>query len=207
MGCLHPRLEPCHRFLTNNKQLQKVQVFPKMKAVSTIQLYRKCWGVAVSGEEIYTTYHNDYQGNGEMVVLDLQGNIKRRLGTNPDGSYLFNRPSYITISASGAKIFVSDGKTSTVTCLTASGTVIYTYKDGDMSWPEGLICDSDDNVLVCAWNSHNVHIIRPDGEKYRTLLTTKDGLSYPYSIAYKTSEDTLIVGCPHSDKLLLFKLE
>ena len=190
----------------NNKQLQKVQVFPKMKAVSTIQLDRKCFGVAVSGEEIYTTYH-DEPGNGEVVVLDLQGNIKRRLGTNPDGSYQFTGPYYITVSASGEKIFISDYNTYTITCLTPSGTVIYTYKDGDMSLPRGLICDSGDNVLVCGWNSHNVHIISPDGKKYRTLLTSEDGLSHPEYIAYKESENTLIVGCRGSDKLLLFKLE
>ena len=190
----------------DNKQLQKVQVFPKMKAVSNIQLDRKCWGVAVSGEEIYTTCHNN-PGNGEVVVLDLQGTIKRRLRTNPDGSYQFTGPSYITVSTSGEKIFVSDYYTDTITCLTPSGTVIYTYKNDDMSRPEGLICDSGDNVLVCGGWSHNVHIISPDGKKYRTLLTSKDGLSNPYSIAYKESEDTLIVGCASSDKLLLFKLE
>ena len=189
-----------------NKQLQKVHVFSKMKVVSTIQLDRVCWGVAVSGEEIYTTCHDD-PGKGEVVVLDLQGNIKRRLGTNPDGSYLFTGPSYITVSASGEKIFVSDYNTDSITCLTPSGTVIYTYIDGDMRDPRGLICDSGDNVLVCGRLSHNVHIISPDGKKYRTLLTSKDGLSFPWSIAYKESEDTLIVICLRSDKLLLFKLE
>ena len=191
-----------------NKQLQKVQVFPNMKVVSTIQLDRICWGVAISGEEIYTAYH-DNPGNGEVVVLDLQGNIKRRLGTNPNGSYLFTSPSYITISASGEKIFVSDCNTHTITCLAPSGTVIYTYKDGDMSWPRGLICDSRHYVLVCGEGSHNVNIrlISPDGKKYRSLLTSKDGLTFPWSIAYKESEDTLIVGCDESDKLLLFKLK
>ena len=187
------------------KQLQKVQVFPKMKAGSTILLDRKCWGVAVSGQEIYTTCH-DNPGQGEVRVLDLQGNVKRRLGTNPDGTYLFTNPNYITVSASGEKVFVSDWGTHTVTCLTPSGTVIYTYKDDDMSHPRGLICDSGDNFLVCVGIPNNVHTISPDGNKYHTLLTSKDGLRGPSSIAYKESEDTLIVGCRGSDKLLLFKL-
>ena len=192
----------------NNNQLQKVQVFPKVKVVSTIQLDRKCWGVAVSGEEIYTTCHDD-PGNGEVVVLDLQGNIRRRLGTNPDGSYLFTLPDYITVSASGEKIFVSDYNTDTITCLTPSGTVIYAYIDGDMRDPRGLICDSGDNVLVCGHGQgyHNVHIISPDGKKHRTLLTSEHGRSDPDSIAYKESEDTLIVTCYDPGKLLLFKLE
>ena len=188
-----------------NKQLQKVQMLPRIKVVRTIKLDKKCYGVAVSGEEIYTTCH-DNPGNGEVRALDLQGNIKRRLGTNPDGPYLFTRPYYITVSATGEKIFVSDWNTDTITCLTSSGTVIYTYIDDDMRWPRGLICDSGDNVLVCGWNSHNVHIISPDSKKYRTFLTLEDGLRHPCSIAYKESEDTLIVGCTYN-QLLLFKLK
>ena len=191
--------------LPDKKQLQHVQVFPRMEAGRIIQLNKKCLGVAVSGEQMYVSCHNN-PGDGEVRVLDLQGNIKRRLGINQDGSYLFTSPCYITVSDSGEKIFVSDFGTHTITCLTPSGTVIYTYKDDELKRPYGLICDSGDNVLVCGWYSHNVHTISPDGNKYRTLLTSQDGLSYPCSITYKESENTLIVGCEDSNKLLLFKL-
>ena len=189
----------------DNKQLQHVQVYPRMEAGRIIQLNKKCWGVAVSGEKMYVSCHNA-PGDGEVRVLDLQGNIKRRLGTNQDGSYQFTRPSYITVSGSGEKIFVSDSGTETITCLTPCGTVIYAYRDDDMSWARGLICDSGDNVLVCGGLSDNVHTISPDGNKYRALLTSQDELSYPYSIAYKESENKLIVGCDDSNKLLLFNL-
>ena len=114
--------------LLYNKQLQHVQVFPRMMPGRIIQLNKECWGVAVSGEKMYVSCHNNL-GDGEVRVLDLQGNIKRRLGINQDGSYQFTRPSYITVSDSGEKIFVSDSGTDTITCLTPSGTVIYTYKD------------------------------------------------------------------------------
>ena len=191
----------------DNKQLQHVQVFPRLEAGRIIQLNKKCWGVAVSGEKIYVSCHND-PGEGEVRVLDLQGNIKRRLGINQDGSYLFTSPSCITVSDSGEKIFVSDSGTDTITCLTPSGTVIYKYKDNDINirGPSGLVCDSSDNVLVCGILSDNVHTISPDSNKYRTLLTSQDGLRNPCSIAYKQSEDTLIVGQRLSNKLLLFKL-
>ena len=191
--------------LPDKKQLQHVQVFPRMEAGRIIQLNKMCWGVAVCGEKMYVSCHNN-PGDGEVRVLDLQGNIKRRLGINQDGSFLFTFPYYITVSDSGEKIFVSDFGTNIITCLTPSGTVIYTYKDDDMRRPRGLICDSGDNVLVCGGRSHNVHTISPDGNKNRTLLTSQDGLNNPYSIAYKESESTLIVGCYGSNKLLLFKL-
>ena len=210
------------------EQLQKVQVLPKMKAGSIIKLDRECWGVAMTHDVVYTTC-NDGQGHGEVRVLDLQGNIKRRLGINQDGPYLFTDPCHITVSNAGEKIFVSDRELNTdpchitvsnagekifvsdrelntVTCLTSSGRVIYTYKDDDLRLPIGLICDSGDNVLVCGWDSHNVQTISPDGNKHYTLLSLEDGLSFPRSIAYKESEDTLIIGCWNSKELLLFKL-
>ena len=190
----------------DKQQLQKVQVFPKMKAGITIKLDKRCHGVAVSGEDIYTTCLDNDHDHGEVRVMDLQGNIKRRFGTNQDGSYLFDRPNYITISASGENVFISDWNTQTITCLTPNDRVIYTYTDDKIRWPRGLICDSGDNVLVCGQYSHIVHTISPDGNKNRTLLTFQDGLSEPYSIDYKESEDTLIVGCFHSSKLVLFKL-
>ena len=184
----------------NKKQLQNVQVFPKMKAGRTIQLYRRFWGVTVSGQEIYTTCQNN-PGLGEVKVLDMQGKLKRRLGT-----YLFTSPNCITVSASGEKIFVSDEATHIITCLKPSGTIIYTYKDDNMRSPGGLICDSGDNVLVCGYDSNNVHAISPNGNKNHTFITSKDGLSKPSSIAYKENDDTLIVGCHDRNELLLFKL-
>ena len=185
--------------LLDKKQLEKVQVFPRMKAVSTIKLDKACWGVVVFREEIYVCHTGP--GHGEVSVLDLQGNIKRRLGTN-----LFTHPYYITVSVSGEKVFVADSWTGTITCMAPSGSVIYTYKDNDIRDPRGLISDSGDNVLVCGWNSDNVHTISPDGSKCHTLLTSQDGLSCPCSIDYKGNEDTLIVGCEYSNELLLFKL-
>ena len=193
--------------LPDTQQLQEVQVFPKMKTGRTIQLDKRCYGVAINGDEIYTTCH-DSPGESEVRVLDLQYNIKRRLQTDKYGSKLFiGSPFYISVSTSGERVFVADWSMNTITCLTSSGTVIYTYKHREMTGPRGLICDSGDNVLVCGCNSRNIHIISPDGKKISTLLTSKDGLKEPDIVVYKESEDMLIIGCWESDKLLLFKLE
>ena len=73
------RLQQCYHFL-----LQKVQMFLKMKASSTIKLDKKCWGVAVYGEEIYVELNKDLK-EGEVRVLDLKGQLERCLGINPSG--------------------------------------------------------------------------------------------------------------------------
>ena len=187
------------------KQLQYVQVFPQLKAGQIIQLDKKCWGVHVWGGEIYVTCHND-PGEGEVRVLGRDGELRRRLGINKDRSFMFTQPYYITVNPSGEKIFVSDNRIFTITCMTPDGRVVYSYKDNDMNSPEGLYCDSGDNILVCGALSHNFQVITADGKKNCTLLTRSDGLAYPHSIAYRETDDTLVVGCYKSDNLYLYKL-
>ena len=186
-----------------NMQLHYVQVFPQMKAGRFIQLDKRCFGVEVSGDKIYITCHNN-PGEGEVRVFDLTGKLQKRLGNGQDETFMFARPYYCTVNTSGEKIFVSDWDTNTVVCMTVNGRIIYKYKDDDMDWPRGLYCDSEDNLLVCGYGSHNVQIITADGKKDRTLLSSKDGLYFPFTIAYRATDDTLIVG--GFNTLLLLKL-
>ena len=199
--------------LPYNKQLQVVQVYPQLKPGRVIQLDKWCWGVAVGKGELYVTCCNNktYTGEeGEIRVLGLDGKVKRRLGVNKDGSFMFTSPHYITVSSSGEKIFVSDYLTDTVTCMSVDGRVIYTYKDDSMRRPTGLLCDSEDNILVCGWSSDNVQVLTVDGKRHCTLLTEilvcLYRLKWPRCIAYRDSDNTLLVGCYNSDHLLSFQL-
>ena len=180
--------------LADSKQLQVVQITPKLQPSRAITLDKVCWGVAVFRDDIYVTCY-DVSGEGEVKVLDLDGNVKRRLGINRDGTYMFTEPNYVTLNKSGDKIFVSDSNTDTVTCMSVDGCVIYAYKNDSIRAPSGLLCDSEDNILVCSERSHNVQVLRADGKRHSTLLTASDGLKDPYSIAYRASDNTLLLGC------------
>lgn len=191
--------------LPDRKQLQYVQVFPQMKAGRTIKLDNKCWGIFVSGDEIYISCHKS-RGDGEIRVLDRNGNLKKHLGVRQDGSFIFKRPSYIAVNKTSGKVFVSDWDTRTITCMTVDGRIIYQYRDEDMEHPRGLYCDSEDNILVCGFLTRNLQMITAGGKKYSTLLTSDDGLQYPQSITYRQNDDTLAIGCSARDSVLLFKL-
>ena len=196
--------------LPEKKQLRVVQVYPQLKPGRVIKLDKMCCGVEVCKGKLYVTCHNNtYTGGGEkgeIRVLDLDGKVKRRLGVNQDGSFMFISPDYITVNSSGEKIFVSDYAKETVTCLSFDGRVIYTYKDANMREPIGLLCDSEDNILVCGWSTHTVQILTADGKGHCTLLTESDGLMFPRSIAYRGSDNTLLVGCANDNNLLSFQL-
>ena len=180
--------------IPDTKQLQYVQLVPRMKAGRVIKLDKKCWDVAVAGNEIYVSCHNA-PGEGEVRVLDLSGNLKRQLGVNKDGSYQFQRPYYLTVSTTGKKIFVSDCSTSIISCMIPDGNIIYQYWDGDLRNPRALFVDAGDNIFVCDLDSHNVQVITADGRKYGALISANDGLRDPYSIAFRESDNTLVVGC------------
>ena len=186
-------------------QLQYTQVLPQMKAGRVIQLDKKCWGVKVSDDEIYTTCH-DNPGQGEVRILELNGTIKRRLGIKQDGSFIFISPYYITVSQSDRKIFISDYHTSSVACMTGDGNIIYQYKHDELKSPLGALVDAGDNVLVCAQSSCTVQLITVDGSKHETLLSSRDLPQLPSFVAYRVSDDTLVVGCWYHDKVFLFQL-
>ena len=197
--------------LPDNHQLQVVQVYPQLEPGRVIQLQlqwdKDCYGVAVGKGELYVTCHYRVGPTmGEIRVLGLDGKVKRRLGVNQDGSFMFTKPYYITVNSSGEKIFVSDWGAHTVTCMSVDGRVIYTYKDGSMRGPYGLLCDSEDNILVCGGMSNNVQVLTADGKRHFNFLTASDGLVCPQSIAYRDSDNTLLVGCYYSDHLLSFQL-
>ena len=186
--------------LVSKKQLRYLQIFPSLKAGRVLQLDKMCCGVAVSGENIYVTCH-DGLGDGEVRVLDKQGNIKRRLGVTKSSG-----PHYITVGTNIDKIFVSDFSKDTVTCMTLDGNTIYRYQDKDLKGPKGVICDDEDNVLVCGYGSNNVQMIEAGGKKAGTILSAKDELKEPISISFRESDNTLIVGCHVRNKILAYNL-
>ena len=191
--------------LPDANQVQYMEVIPRLKNGRTIQLNMACWGVHVADEEIYiTTHHGTLKG--EVRVLDFDGNMIRRIGMNQDGSFMFDRPYHITVSPLSRNIYVSDIGSSSVWCLKSDGGVVYQYKDRDLTSPRGVCVDAEDNILLCGNNSNTVQIVTASGKKHSTLLTAKDGLKSPTSVAYRHSNASLIVGCYESSKLFVYKL-
>ena len=192
--------------LPDEMQLQIVQVLPEIKTGRIIKLDKKCWGVKVFRDDVYVTCHND-PGEGEVKVVGLNGEDRRRLGLNEDKSFMFTGPYYITVNRSGDKIFVTDENTHAVICMCADGNVIYNKTYLTMSRGTGLLCDVEDNILVCGRLSHNVLVIGADGNLKSSLLTESDWLKEPMSCAYRDIDNTLLVGCHGSNSLLSFQLK
>ena len=192
--------------IPDKKKLQLIRVIPSLKWGRFINVDRKCYGVQVVQDLIYVTCHN-FPGEGEVLVVDMNGTVTHRLGQLDKKSYFFSRPNYITVCPSTRKMFLTDSSTDTVACLMSDGTVVYQYKDEKLRKPYGVCVDGGGNVIVCGSLSNSVQVIRADGTKCCTLLTSQDGVSTPCSVAYRQSDNTLILGCWNSNDLLVYKMK
>ena len=188
------------------KQLLIVAVTPQLKLIRTIYLDKQCWGVDVSRGEIYIVCEESEEN--EIKILDMSCNERRRISlSRVMGTYMYmlQRPWYITVSALSGKIFITDVDTETLTCLTSDGKPVYQYEEKKYDHPIGLLVDSADNVLLCCPESHTIVVITPDGRKHGKLLSHKDGIEFPRSIAYRARDNTVMVGC-ESDQLAFIQL-
>ena len=192
--------------LPNKNQLQFIQVMPSLELGRSINVGSRCLGVQVVEDLIYVTCYND-PGEGEAIVLDMNGTVTHRLGQPDKKPPMFSSPRYITVCPSTREMFIADEDTDTVSCLMSDGTVVYRYKDEDLRKPRGVCVDGGGNIIVCGRRSHNVQVIRADGTKCCTLLTSQDGVSGPYSVAYRESDNTLILGCDNNSNLLVYKMK
>ena len=188
-------------------QLQFIQVMPSLKKLDqSINVGSGYWGVQVVEDLIYVICYN-WPGEGEVIVLDMNGTVTHRLGLSDKKPPMFSSPDYITVCPSTRKIFITDCDTDTVSCLLSDGTVVYQYKDEKLRKPAGVCVDEGGNVIVCGLGSNNVQVIRADGTKCCTLLTSQYGVSRPFSVAYRQSDNTIIVGCYDNNNILVYKMK
>ena len=190
--------------LPHKRQLLIVAVTSQLRIIRTIQLDKACWGVDVSGGEVYITCEESEQG--EIRILDMSCNEKRRISLSRKmGTCVVWTPWCIAVSAFSGKIFITDQETETLTCLTSDEQLVYQYKGQRLGRPIGILVDSADNVLLCYYDSQTIVVITPDGMKHGTLLSDKDGVKWPVSLAYRTRDNTVMVGCV-SDQLACIQL-
>ena len=215
-----------------SKQLKYISVTPicQLTIGKTVQLDKKCWGIEIANNEIYVTCHNEKlvgKRDGEIRIFGQNGNLKHTLGVNSDGSYVFCWPFYVIVNPLSRKIFVSDQWTEKIKCLhlsesydrhhmsrTVIGSVsasstnnVYEYSAKDLGSLRGVSVDENDNIVVCGRTTDNVKVITASGLLHCTLLTNRDGIKYPQSIAYRKSDNMLMVGCGDSNYLYTKSLD
>ena len=178
-----------------NMSLIFLKVFPKLQQGSSIQLDQVCRGVVVDGGAIFVSFDN-----GEVRVLDRDGNQLKNLYSLQK----FNFPYYISVPKAGM-LCVSEHVAHTIRMLN-NGKEVYTYKHSGLQYPLGMYIDGGNNVLVCSIVSNDIHVIDSNGNHKKVLLTKNDGLNSPYTISFRPSDNTLVVGGMMGSNIIVCKL-
>ena len=182
-------------------QLYYLHVKKTLKVKYIVHVGRMCWGIAVMGDEIYITCHNN-PGQGEVRVLHLNGSLKRIIRVN-DRDFWFKRPHYLCVSAVTGFIFVSDFDLRTVTCLTSDGRI---SKQCFVKNPTGVCLDGRDNIVSCGCQIFKqVMVLSAYHDEVKIMIGDDVILDNLLTIAYRKKDRILVVGC-HGNDLLVFKL-
>lgn len=142
-------------------------------------------------------------GDSEILVLDFDGNVQKRLGLNDDGTYFLNYPFHMKVSCAGDRVYVSDTSGDIVFCSSVDGQILSKFSYSDLKSPRGILLDKENNFLVCC--TDGVYFLKADGTSCSKFLTNADGIVVPYCLNYRDNGKTLVVTCEY--KLWLFKLE
>ncbi|CAG2208911.1 unnamed protein product [Mytilus edulis] len=106
------------------------------------------------------------------------------------------------VTTFGDKLFYTNCNDS-VTCCDYHGHILWTFCDKSVvRSPQGVSVDNDGNVYVVGCNTSNVVVISADGQHYRQLLSSEDGLSFAWALHYDTSTNELLVSNPSNEAFL-----
>ena len=194
--------------IPSETKLQYINLKPNLRTTGCSRILdKRCYGVHVVDKSVYVScYDGPGKYKGDIRILNLYGNEKKRFDTSVDDVGLFTKPFYITVSGDGNFIYVSDMGTNTLTCLDTTGNVIYQYSD-DLEKPRGMIVDTKGNIILCNEGKNSVEVITAAGKRHSILVSSNDhGMKKPNSICFRPCDGTLVIGCGDQDELSVFTL-
>ena len=152
------------------------------EVMTTISMDTNIYGMAVRGRAIYYCASD----NG-LKMLNLSDKyISDIISSNMSG--------VLYVATNGDKLYYTNYYTDTVTCCDLQGTTLWEFKDERvLQYPLGISVDNYGNAYVVGYDSNNVIVISPNGQRHRQLLSSKDGLSVPLVLDYDKSTNRLLL--------------
>jgi DNA-binding beta-propeller fold protein YncE len=154
----------------------------RREVMSTISMDTLIFGMAIRGRTIYYCTLD----KGIMMLNLSDKSVSDIINSNMTGVY--------HIATSGEKLYYSNCISHTVTCCDLHGTTQWEFKDERVIYcPLGISVDNDGNVYVVGYNSNNVVVFSPDGQRHRQLLSDMDGIVNPTVLDYDKFTNKLLV--------------
>ena len=152
------------------------------EVMTTISMDTNIYGMAVRGRTIYYC-----TGNKGLKMINLSDKSVSDIIQN-------NMSNVYYVATFRNKLYYANSDIHTVTCCDLHGTTQWEFKDTRvLQYPYSIFIDKDGNVYVVCYDSNNVVVISPYGQRHRQLLSSNDGLKKPRVLEYDRSTNRLLV--------------
>ncbi|XP_046584598.1 uncharacterized protein LOC124291601 isoform X2 [Haliotis rubra] len=162
-------------------QIATVEVNPDLVLLSTITTSKQYWGVtSLTPSTLAASSHSPVC----VDILDMSGHVLKSVCPRPNGGNILKCPDSLCTTRTG-NILVSDWGTNCVVCLTPEGDVVFNYRptgDTALKVPRGITSTSTGDILVTDNSLHRVIHLTESGQFVRNILTSQDGVQYPYGL-------------------------
>ena len=162
------------------------------------------------------------QGRRVVIVMDIDGKYQAEWECDKHGKRLFCVPRP-TASVSNGNIFIRDVLSSDnngqVIVMSSTGYVLNNYMghpdiNNDISpfTPTGMTRTPSDNVIVCDFNNHALHVLNNEGVPLSNVNTYDIGIKFPHCITFNMKvRDIMYIGCTtfiqNTEKAKLYQVE
>lgn len=182
--------------LNNRSSIQIISIYTGHVKNQIGTCGNSCKGISYQDGLLFIYVHE----KSTIDVLNLKGDIIR--------SFLCPKSRGIRtlqcLATDIRRLILIDGVSSNIFCLNLHGSLKWKFLyEGKIREPNGITIDGIGNVYVSSYSSRNVVVISPDGNLYKELLTTKDGLVSPRGIYYEKSSNYMLV-CDECNGYALF---
>ena len=170
-----------------SNRLQILNVSENIEKAKCIPVGMTCWGIDCKNEKLYISCHEIDNTGGMVKVITMDGVTVNTFNISN------THPTYLAVNSPGDRIIVSSSENG-VLCIDNTGKTLYTYYDKQLRGSSGLLFDSYDNFIVCGKYTNTIHVVKSDGTRHMILLTRDDGLEDASCLAYRPSDNTLVIG-------------
>ena len=169
--------------------------------VKQIPMEGGCCGITSHKNKLFVTFTGKKPA---VKILNSAGAVCHTIKTDSQGQNLFVDPRYITLSADGQTIYVSDWGQHTVTSYSVTGAQLYVYKHEELHGATGLCGVENKFIFVCGYNLHAISYMC---EHIQIMLERKDMGGPPYTVLYNKTNKSIYISYGGNEFLSVFNLE
>ncbi|KAH3752445.1 uncharacterized protein LOC127846926 [Dreissena polymorpha] len=164
-----------------------------------LKLQHSCGGIAHHQGDLFVTSRT------ALYKYTMSGNLVCKLYEDQSDVATVHR---CAVSLTGDKLYITNRSNHKLLTLAMDGSVLAAFTDPELKYPNIVNVTPTGQVLVCGQSSNNILQIDSKGSrKLVTLATQRDGLHNPYSVCYNSNTDSIIVGQPDNNKILVYKVK